>query len=71
VNEFDEPQAVQKNRRVSASAPSTPLEDRMGQLIRVKAKPICEYKNWCRYAALTRISRPKDVPRSMRRGKSV
>jgi hypothetical protein len=55
----DEPQAVQKNWRVSASAPSTPLEDRMGQLIRVKAKPICEYKNWCDYAALTRISRPK------------
>jgi hypothetical protein len=31
----------------------------MGRLIRVKAKPICEYKNWCEYATLTRISRPK------------
>jgi hypothetical protein len=71
VNEFDQPQAMQKNRRVSTSAPSTPLEERMGQLTRVKAKPICEYKNWCEYAALTRISRPKNVPRSVRRGKPV
>ena len=31
--------------------PSTPLVERMGRLIRVKAKPICEYKNWCDYAA--------------------
>ena len=46
---------------VSASAPSTPLEDRMGPLIRVKARPICEYKNWCEYAALTRLSRPKNA----------
>jgi hypothetical protein len=44
---------------MSASAPSTPLEDRMGWLIRIKARPICEYKNWCGYAALTRISRPR------------
>jgi len=28
-------------RRVLAFAPSTPLADRMGRLIRVKAKPIC------------------------------
>lgn len=32
---------------MNVSAPSTPLEDRMGRLIRIKAKPICEYKNWC------------------------
>jgi hypothetical protein len=50
---------VLKNWRVSASAPSTPLEDRMGRLIRIKARPICEYKNWCGYAALTRISQPR------------
>jgi hypothetical protein len=30
----------------------------MGRMIRVKAKPICEYKNRCEYAALTRIIRP-------------
>jgi hypothetical protein len=36
---------------MNVSAPSTPLEDRMGRLIRIKARPICEYKNWCEYAA--------------------
>jgi hypothetical protein len=31
----------------------------MGRLIRIKAKRICEYKNSCEYAALTRIIQPK------------
>ena len=39
--------------------PAAPLADRMGRLIRIKATPICDYKNRCDYAALTRITRPK------------
>jgi hypothetical protein len=62
---------VRSSKIRDEKSPATPLADRMGRLIRIKAKPIYEYKNRCDYAALTRIIRPKAFHQSVRRGKSA
>jgi hypothetical protein len=58
-------------RRVLKFAPSTPLADRMGRRIRVKARPIYWVQKSVRVRSLDPDPPTQNVPRSVRRGKIV